>query len=291
MKIDRLVYCLILVLKFISNNLSIKSRNSFGIFLGRLMMLASKRKKITLSNIKNAFPNKSINYHYNILKNSYYNLGITFAELLHLGKLNEKEAQKYCNFENLEIIESYKYKGNGLILLSAHYGNWEYMAYCAGLFSNETLNIIVKPQKNKLADKLLNSFRTKFNNRVINMHSAGREMIDIIKDKGILALLVDQSASKSKDVFLNFFGRETPVFEAPAKLSLKYDVPILFGLSRRLADGTYSIKIEEISREGLENNREGVVELTRRHLKYLEDKIIEEPELWAWQHNRWKHSK
>lgn len=287
---DKLVYIIILFLKFISDSLSIKSRTKFGKLVGRaFMFLSKKRKNITLDNIKQAFPDKDRKQIENICLKSYENLGITFIELLHLEKLKENEAKKYCKFENLEIIEEYNKKGRGLILLSAHFGNWEYMAYSAGLFSGLPLNLVVKPQKNKIADKKLNSFRTKSNNNIINMYEAARQIYATLKKGNILALMVDQSATKNKDAFVEFFGRPTSVYLAPAKLALKNNTPILFGLSKRLSDGTYSILIEEIRTDDLENNHKGILELTKRHVKYLEKKIRNKPEQWAWQHNRWKH--
>lgn len=267
-----------------------RSRTSFGRFVGNILMILSKRRRnITLNNIRNAFPEKSENEIEEICKKSYENLGITFIELLHLEKLTEKEAKEYCNFENIEIIQEYLQKGRGLVMLSAHFGNWEYMAYSAGLFTKTPLNLVVKPQKNKLVDKKLNAFRSKTYNNMINMYEAARQIYINLKNGNIVAMMVDQSATKDKDTFIDFFGRPASVYLAPAKLALKNKTPILFGLADRKSDGTYSILIEEIKSDDLENNESGILELTRRHVKYLEEKVQKKPELWAWQHNRWKH--
>ncbi|MDC1069037.1 lysophospholipid acyltransferase family protein [Candidatus Kapabacteria bacterium] len=287
---DRLVYIIIMLLKLISDKLTIQKRTQFGRFIGNVLrLLSKKRESITLTNIRLAFPTKTDTEIKSICKLSYQNLGITFIELLHLDKLTRGEAETYCKFNNVNIINEYQKKGRGLILLSAHFGNWEYTAYTGGLFSEIPLNLVVKPQKNVIIDKVLNQYRTKSNNKVINMYEAARDIYTTLLQGNVLALMVDQSATKDKDVFIEFFGRPASVYLAPAKLALRNKTPLLIGLSKRNIDGTYSINIEEIYSDDLENNEDGIIELTLRHVKYLENKIKENPELWAWQHNRWKH--
>ena len=45
----------------------------------------------------------------------------------------------------------------------------------------------------------------------------------------------------------------------------------------------FVINIEEIENED-------IIELTKRHVKILEDVIRQDPEQWTWMHKRWKHS-
>jgi lauroyl/myristoyl acyltransferase len=60
------------------------------------------------------------------------------------------------------------------------------------------------------------------------------------------------------------------------------------GFANRLPDGRYEVELKEVDRIGLERFENPVEELTGRHVKILEDHIRKRPELWAWQHNRWK---
>lgn len=280
---------LILFIGTISNLLSQKSRVFIGKLLGEFfILLNSKRKKITFSNIQSSFPELNLKEINSILHKSYHNLGITLVELLFLKKLKNEDLPKYIKYQNIELIDELLSRGKGLILLSGHYGNWEYLAYSAGVYTGKPLNIIAKAQKNKIVDKVLNKYRTKSGNKIIPMNKAALEMIRIIKNGGMLALLADQAASKTKDIFVDFFGRPAITYEAPAKLALKFGVPIIMGFAERQKDNSYFVKLVEIKYDDIAGLPNEIELLTQRHVKLLEEQIRHQPNQWAWQHKRWK---
>lgn len=264
---------------------------AMGNGLGDFMMtLGSKRKAVTLDNIQNAFPEKDPDWHKKVCRESYRNLGITFCELFSLYLLTEDKLKEKFKYENLELIEEVYSRGKGVLFLSGHFCNWEYLAYSVGLFTNIPVLIIVKPQRNKVLDAKINKARTKAGNRVISMYKAARDIITELREGNAVALLADQSATMDKDVFVDFFGRQAATYEAPANLALRFKVPIVMGFNYRQKDGTYTAKVVEIKHDDLESNKEGIKELTRRHVKMLEEEIRLHPGFWVWQHKRWKHA-
>ena len=283
---------LIITLGRVTNLFPFKLRVAIGKFVGQLfIVMDKKRKNITYNNIKNAFPNKSdeeVNY---ILKKSYQNLGITLIELLYIKKLDNKDIGKYIEFENIELINEVNSRGKGTLILSGHYGNWEYLAYSASILSGQAQNLIVKAQKNKKLDKILNEYRSKSGNRLIPMNKAAFEIVRIFKNKGMVALLADQAASLKSDIFVDFFNRPAITFEAPAKLALKFDIPILMGFAERQENYKYKVKLFEIKYDDIKGKENAIELLTQRHVKCLEEQIIKNPTQWSWQHNRWKHIK
>lgn len=290
--INYIVYLILKLLGFISSMLSIKSRNKLGVLIGDILrILSKKREDITFNNIKNAFPEYEDTKCYKILTESYRNLGITLAELVAFYSYSENDFKKYIKYENIELINEVYNRGNGLILLSGHFGNWELLAYSAGLFSNIPVTVIVKHQKNKFADKVLNQYRIQGGNKIVSMKKAARTIINSIKNKEAIALLADQSASKDKDVFVEFFGKQAATYEAPAAIALKFNVPIIMGFAVRQPDHTYKVKLIEVNRDDLTNTKEDIKILTERHVKILENTVRKYPHLWSWQHRRWKHNK
>jgi len=283
---------LILFIGTITNLLSDKQRVKVGKLLGNIFILIDKKRKaITFNNLLLAFPNKKQNEINNILKNSYQNLGITLVELLYIKKIKNEEIPNFIEYENIELIDELLKREKGLLLLSGHYGNWEYLAYSASILSGKKLNVIVKAQKNKKLNKILNEYRAKSGNRLIPMNKAALEIVRIIKNKGMVALLADQAASKKSDIFVDFFNRPAITYEAPAKLALKFDIPIIMGFAERQENFKYKVKLFEIKYDDIKGNENAVELLTQRHVKYLEEQIIKNPNQWAWQHNRWKHIK
>ncbi len=288
---DNLLTRLFLLIGWASSKMSRRSRTAFGRQLGNaLRIISPRREQITIDNIRASFPDESKQWAIRTAEASYKNLGITLAEVLALKYLSDDEIKDYVNYGNAHLINELYNRGKGLILLSGHYGNWEFLAYSAGLFSKLPITVIVKPQKNRFADVILNEYRIRGGNKVISMYNAAREIVKTLGKGGIVALLADQSATKDKDIFVNFFGRPAATFESPAALALKYHVPIIIGFAVRNDEGRYNVNLSEINYDDLEYNKDGIAELTKRHVKILEEAIRERPELWAWQHRKWKHT-
>lgn len=280
-----------LILGFISSRLNKKNRTNFGKFLGSLIrFVVRNRVRITLENLAKAFPEQSHQWHKTVMKKSFENLGITLVEFLALGSLSEKDIKEYVHFDNIELIQKAYEQGRGVILLSAHYGNWEFLAYSVFVYLRIPVLIIVKPLANYILDKIINRYRTRLGNNVVSMYEAAFKVVKNLREGGVVALLADQSATKDKDVFVDFFGIPSATFESPAFLALKYKVPIIIGFAERRGS-TYFVHLEEVRFDDLEFSKNGVAELTQRHTTKLEEAIRQHPELWVWQHRRWKHTR
>jgi len=290
--IDLAVTYSLVFLGFLTENLSIRNRAQIGRLLGRFLMQFSKtRRIIALENIKNAFPEKTDAECQRIMTESFENLSIITLELLSFKSKSREEFDNHIRFSNLDLINDIYNQGNGIIFLSAHYGNWELVAYTISLFTGLKTTLIVKNQRNKFLNEKLNTYRTYGGNTIVSMKKAARTVVKELQKGHAIALMVDQSADKQKDVYIEFFGRKVPTFESPAALSLKFKCPIIIGFAVRQADDTYIVESQKVPFEDLEFNKEGIEELTLRHTKILESAIRENPGLWAWQHRRWKYAR
>jgi len=288
--LDFIEYSLFIFFGFFASKLSYRKLYSFAKFIGSILLkLDTKRKNITLDNISKAFPEKSKDWHKRVMIDSYTSLSLSIIEFLAIRHKKNDELHELIEYKGLEKIIEESKQGKGVLLLSGHFGNWELLAMGAGLFSNIPALIVVKPQSNKFIDKHFNEIRTMHGNRVVSTYKAAREIIHTLKTGGALALLADQSATADRDIFVDFFGRPAATYEAPADLALRFKVKILMGFAVRDDSGKYHVEIFEIPSGDLEYNKEGIKELTRRHVKALEDEIRKHPGHWAWQHRRWKH--
>lgn len=280
----------VLLIGLISALLPRKLRSLLGKFLGIIIMVLSpSRLRIAIDNISNSFPQNSQKWHRYVAFKSYINLGITFVELLALGYLSDSQIKKYVHFDNIELILDVYNRGKGVILLSGHYGNWEYLAYSVYIYLNLPILIIVKPQSNFVLDKIINKYRTRRGNLIVSMYESAFKVVRTLQKGGIVALLADQSATKDKDIYVEFLGRQTATFDSPAYFALRYQVPIVVGFAERQKD-KYHVHLQELKYDDLEFNSEGIRELTIRYTKLLEEQIRRCPELWVWQHRRWKHT-
>ncbi|MFM8456457.1 MAG: lysophospholipid acyltransferase family protein [Ignavibacteria bacterium] len=288
-----LQYALLILLRctgYLSAALPIWALQKAGGILGFILMsISSKRTAITLDNIKNAFPEKDATYHKELLKGSYANLGIVLLEIAAMYFLSNDQVAQRMRFTNIELLHHILERGKGIVIISGHLTNWEYLAFTAGIHASLSFLLVAKSQKNPFIDSAITALRRKGGNMTVDMDTAARPLIQALQQNQPVALLIDQAADPKKDVHIPFFGRNAVVFEAPAALALRFDTPLVFAVPVRTMDGTYSVTLTEIKTDDVFANKDGILELTKRHTAFLEQAIREHPEQWTWQHNRWKY--
>lgn len=267
-------------------NLSRKFSALIAIFFFYVLPI---RKKVVFDNLNHAFPKLLSDQIKKIAYGSYKNFAITLVEILYLPWTTEDQIKKVVNFQHLDLIEKKEEEQKGVILLSGHFGNWEYCAISAGVQLNKKFSVVVKPQRNPYVNDWLNRVRTKWTNDIVPLGLSIRNIYSVLINKGIIAMVADQRGPE-ESIKLEFFGRKTSVYTGPAVLSLKMNTPIIYGITIRQPDFTYQANIVEIRRENLPDNYEEKIKvLSERMLKYLEDVIRKNPEQWFWMHKRWKH--
>ncbi|HMN16669.1 MAG: lysophospholipid acyltransferase family protein [Ignavibacteriota bacterium] len=287
---NRIEYILFLALSYLCRLIGLKMSHKTAKILAYLFFyFIPIRKDVVIDNLTKAFPDKSEKEIRTIAFNTFHSFLITLVEILYLPWTTEEQLNDIVKFFNLDIFEKRYLENNGLIVLSAHFGNWEYCAIAGGLITQRKFSVIVKPQRNPLVNDWLNKVRTKWNNEVVTLGVSIRNVFAVLMKKEIVAMVADQRGPE-ESIKLDFFGRKTSVYTGPAVLSLKMNTPLIIGIAVRQPDFRYKIVLEEISRDNLpENYEEKIIELSKRMIEYLESYIRKYPEQWFWMHRRWKH--
>jgi len=288
---DFLQYFLFRVVSGLARLLPYRVVGTIGAFLGSVVFhLTAIRKRVTLENLSLAFPQASAKKLRTMAGKAYENYGRVLLEMLWAGSQSAGELKRVMRVTNQHIVENALARGKGVILLSGHFGNWELSTTSLQLHLDRPLTIIVHTQRNKKIDSHVNANRTRFGNRVVPMERSIREVLKVLHDGAIVALLGDQSGPR-ESVFVEFFGRPASTHRGPAAFSLRSGAPLLMGFLVRQGDGTYELTFEEVERAGIEEyTEENVEELTRRHAATLERWIRQYPDHWLWMHKRWKHT-
>jgi KDO2-lipid IV(A) lauroyltransferase len=264
-------------------------RVALGRALGHAMMRIDKRRQsITRHNVQQSFPGYSETDVEHIVVGSYENLGITLAELLAVPTMSEKDILSLMEIHGCEEPAERLAARQPTVMVAAHFGNWELLAMAVGIAMRHPLTMVVHPQKNVSADQILNTYRRKYGNILVPFRDAARTLMRTLEDGGAAAFLADQHADPTKDAWIDFFGRPTPTYEAPAALALRFGSPIYTAFPVRQPDGHYVARIEAIRSDDLPNDRDGIRALTERHVRALEDAVRAHPTLWSWQHRRWR---
>lgn len=258
-----------------------------GIGLAQFGRILGFRREVTLENIRRAYPNESNDFHKRLLSGSYANLGRVFAEMLYLRFASPKKIRNGLIFTNPEVFPNVVRTGQGVVIVSAHLANWEWMALAGPLYLNTIFSIVIKNNPVGVTERFLQRMRRKTGNVMINSADV-RLMFRTLQDGGCVALLGDQAAPGGSAP-VRFLGTDVSAFEGPARLALRTRSPLLFAKCVR-EHGAYTLEFIEVPFEDLtEDTPQTVQALTQRHTALLDAAIREHPEQWVWQHRRWKN--
>ena len=288
---DTIVYLIFIYLRLISYIFPLRFSQLIAKFYAIVFYyFIPARKKVARQNIKLCFPELSGKDVNAIIKDTYVNVLTVITEFIYFPRLDNDKIKKLINITNPELILNKLKLGKGLILVGGHFGNWELMAFGVSRIVNEPFHVIVKEQSNKKIDKAINKIREMHGNKMIEMKQSLREVMKLLKENKIVAMIGDQSAPLESAAKVNFFVPDVPMFEGAARFALKTGAPIAFGVPFRNDDGTYTITLQEINPGGItEYNDDNVVKLTQAHASLLEDAIKAKPGHWLWFHRKFKN--
>jgi Kdo2-lipid IVA lauroyltransferase/acyltransferase len=287
---DKLEYYLFLLFSYTFRITGLRFARSFAtIITAFFFYILPIRKDVVQKNLKIAFPELDEGEIKKLAHNTYKNFAITLVEILYSPFITREKMSKMISFKNPEVlIEKYR-EGKGVVVMSAHFSNWELGAASVGELMGVPMHIIVQPLRNELVYDFMNRNRRKWRNETIELGAALRSAYKILKEKKALALLGDQRGPED-GLRVNFFGRQTAVYAGPASLSLKMGVPLVYGIAVRGKDYHYELSFQEVDRENLpELPEEKVKVLSERHFQFLEKMVRKYPDQWLWMHNIWKY--
>jgi KDO2-lipid IV(A) lauroyltransferase len=192
------------------------------------------------------------------------------------------------HYTGLEHIRAAYDSGRGVILFSAHFGNWELVALMQG-YLGMPLTMITRPLDNPHFERLLAGNRSLSGNRIIHKKDSLRPMLTALKAGGGVAIVIDQNVRDGSAVFVDFFGRKAATTPSLALLALRTGAAIIpvFGVPG--PGGAYRVEyLPEVVPEITGDHRADLLVLTQRCTRIIEDAIRRYPEAWLWMHERWK---
>lgn len=218
---------------------------------------------------------------------SFINMGRNFMEVLYMPALNKENFRKYIEIDHLEIMEKALAEKHGVVVLTGHVGNWEWLS-ASFTMNDMPVTAIAKPQPNMDYTNALNDLRAKINVEIFSRGTS--ELLSAAKalKKGkILGFLADQDAGPG-GAFIEFLGRTASTPMGAAVFAKKFNSPVVPAFIIRQPDGHHKVEIGEIMRyEDTGDSDKDLFDLTYKMTKFLEQKIMDNPTQWLWFQKRW----
>jgi KDO2-lipid IV(A) lauroyltransferase len=281
-------YVVVRTINFILQLLPLSFVTLIGSGVGFIMYyVIPVRRPVAMTNLRTAFPEKSIKELKNICLNTYRNFGVTFFEFLHLSALPSEKISRMVHFHPRDSIRIALDKGRGCVAVTAHFSSFELLGLA--IASNGfPIDFIAKEMRNPRVEKLLDTLRSNTDLRVINIKNGFKKIYDSVSQKRIAAFVADQDAG-TNGVKVTFFGMETSFPAGPAVLALRSHAPILFGVNVRIGRSQYHAELHTISHDDLSGSyKKKIRGITQRYANLLESYIRKNPEQYFWMHKRWK---
>ncbi len=205
---------------------------------------------------------------------------VTFAQFPKIAKDN---VDRWIRYDGLENFTSAHARGRGVLVATAHFGNWELSAYTHALMT-APMHVVVRPLDNPHIDELVERYRGLSGNHVIRKKEAAREILKALAAGDAVGILVDQNVTPAEGVFIDFFGRKACAGTAFVKFAQHTGAAVVPGFALwSEKERRYVLHFcPEVPMTG------DVTADTQAVHSVLEAAIRKHPDQWLWIHRRWK---
>jgi len=261
----------------------------FGKILGSLIyFLAVPQRRIVRRNLQFSHFASSPKQIQIMAKRIFQNFGITILELLQMTCFSQKELLANLQVENKGILLEALARKRGVVLITAHMGNYEMAWQYVPCYFGRQMVGVAKKMRNVWFDRLLHHMRTRFGNRIIYKKGALPEMMQTLRRGEMVGILMDISR-RFDGVEVNFMGRRATATPAAALLGLRCKSPIIPAFCHRNANGKLIIRIERpIDIQRTKDLRFDLQTNTQLITDRVERAVRSYPEQWNWMLKRWK---
>jgi Kdo2-lipid IVA lauroyltransferase/acyltransferase len=259
----------------------------YGGRIGRLLFRWHARyRKIAIENLRNAYPEKAEADTRRTAVKVFENLGKLFYEICWSTTLSDEAYSRLVTIDGLQHIEDAYARGKGVLVLTAHFGNWEFLAGMVPAIGLP-ISIVYRPLDFKPLEQFVVERRTRFGGRMIPKKKGFRKVLQSLQQKEIVALLMDQNVAWREGVFAPFFNRPACTNKGLALLALKSGAPVVPIFLLREDDGYRGIIQPEIPLIRTGDKTKDVEINTAAYNRAIEAMVRQYPEQWFWVHRRW----
>jgi len=253
-----------------------------------IFRILSYRKMIVFENLKNSFPKRSKDDLKNIMSKFYHHLCDLIVESLKGFTISENELKKRLIVRNPELVNTYAENGQSIILVGAHYNNWEIVAQTLGIYSKHKCIGIYKPLSNKFLNKKIYESRSKFGMGLVSMKESKSSFIDDGIPKAVIFGSDQNPSNPKKAYWLKFLNQDTGVLFGAEKYSKDNNWPVIYATINKIKRGFYEVVYSLVTNNPKD---EPYGKITEDFTKLIENDIVNNPQYWLWSHKRWKHKR
>lgn len=251
-----------------------------------VLLLVAHERRYAMANLARVFPDWSRFRRWRVAFASYRATARALIEFLHTPKYAD-EIRDRVRLENVEALADAHAEGHGVVLLSGHYGNWEWLGRRVALEGYPFAALFKEPKDPGLNERLRQA-REAAGVRAFE-HDDVRASIRWLRAGNTLGILMDLEPKRAEDgAVAPLFGVPTRTFVGPFGLARRTGAPVLTVFCRRVGAGRYRARFEPLDLSDDPDAERAAVADAAAFNARLEAAVRAAPELWVWTYRRWK---
>lgn len=256
-------------------------------------LIAKKQRNIALDSLRTAFGSENEKTEGEIrliAKDCFRFIGKSGFELMYLME-NTSLLKGKVSFEHKEYLDAALSQGKGVILVSAHFGNFPLML-CKLSLEGYKVSGIMRFMRDEKAERVFYKKRAKMGVKTIYskpQKQCVESSIRVLRNNEVLFIPIDQNFGAGGGVFVDFFGTKAATATGPVVLALRTKAAILPAFIVRQQDDTHKIIFEpQLNLQETEDYSRTLLINIQNLTGIIESYIRKYPAEWGWIHRRWK---
>lgn len=280
-------YLLIRTVQLLVRVTGAKGAAYWGAVLGTLFFRFCRRyRDVALKNLALVYPEMPAGERRAMAQRVLINFGKSATEFLRIPYMAEAEFTERTRLEGREHLDAALAEGRGVLLVTAHYGNWELLA-ARLIREGYQLDALARDPELPNTAHLLRSIRESRTLLRVYPKTSIRPVIRALKENRVIGIVADQHDWHG--IVVDFLGHPARTPVGPAAMALMTGAQLVPAFSFRREDNTFDFRLyPPIAYTPTGNREDDIFSLTRLVAQSVEVAIRELPEQWLWFHDRWR---
>ena len=268
--------------------LSLRWMQRLGSFVGMLLYrVQNPARAIAHRNIELCFPEKSLEEREALLQSALRESGKAVLELSAMWLWPMERLRKlHRGFTGIEHYYALRVRGKGVIALTPHLGQWEFLGLLAPGYVGP-MSSLYRTGKLGVWEERIKRARERGGNRLQPTTVDGvRAMYAALRRNEMIGILPDQDPGEGRGIYAPFFGIDAFTMHFVARLAIRSGVGVVIAYAERLPDGRgFRSVIKPVDPAINQGPMEHSVAIMN---KAIEDLVRERPDQYLWIYPRFK---
>ena len=224
-----------------------------------------------------------------IARRSLRNFMRSCTEMAIALEASDRELRDWIPLIGSEHLDTALAKGSGVLVLSAHIGNF-FLVGSRLAIDGYSVSVLINQPRDRQFAELMDEYRLRVGQKTIHARPR-REALKTLGDtlrRNELAVIIADEFRRGAGIEVPLFGRTAIARRGPATVAMRTNAAIVPACLIRQADESLKLVIEpelELDRSGKSPDqiKENMIRITR----WLEGKVTAHPDQWNWMNIRW----